>query len=705
MIHLNKDFLETIFITTLAVLLILAVGCGDSDDKDTVDPFIRFSFPEEFTVLSDIATIRLDAQDNTGIKQVTLTAEGDTLAKLTVEPYTFYWNTTTYPDCTDADSYTLLIAKAEDFAGNSRFTDRKFYLDNEGLPPIPVELFPPTNVTKHSAELSWEQSIDYDFSHYILRRDTIPEVTRDSDSLIRYDDPTSTHYVDLGAGISSFGLLEDTDYYYRVFVHDVFGRATGSDSVATVHTLLPQPVSLSATALITKYIAGLEWEPSTEDVAYYRLHRGPSPQPADLDSIAGFTEDTHSYIDSGLTASTTYYYYLYLIDEAGYTHRFRDQDVLALQTLALPPPVLRDPPTPITKYTATLAWETIEEQEDSSWIALYRGTGTTVDSTDVLVYTAPRNETFTHTDSPLKQDHTYRYRMRHWDSQNNIAWSNILTLTTQSLADIWSGGLGVIQQGKYELQLTWDRYSYSSADDFANYTLSRDGQVIFTSPNADDNQRTDKDLSKNTLYDYRLVVTDTSGASVAATLEASTRDIYPAEIVSLDATADWFYRVAWLPSQEPDGEFDRYELLRSADSTETFTDDDADNIADCLPGGDCVRVTTLTQRLPTAADTITYLDADTTLGDTAQAILPIYNYVVLTYDQAGRYVRSNVVGDTLYAPPSGVKLRGPNEHGSLSETSILLKWDRARWPSSGLEALLFSRCEVWRNKARGGAPP
>ena len=395
---------------SLALLIIIAAaalsqqGCNRGQEGDTIDPYINIVFPPADTdVLNDIATIRVDARDNVGIKHVLFSAEGDTLEQVTIEPYTFHWNTTAYPDCTDADSYVLFTAIAEDFAGNSRATQRQFYLDNEGLPPIPVEIYEPTDVTKHTGRLSWEKSVDYDFSHYILYRDTTAEVTANSDTVHLIENQNQTSYTDIGEGVSPFGLLEDTEYRYRIFVHDVFGRSTGSDSTVSLRTLLPQPVRVRATANITKYTAELRWDASSEDVAYYRLHRGSSPLESELDSLKGFPAETVSYTDSGLTASTTYYYYLYLIDEAGYTHHFREDDILQLKTAAIPAPVIFEPAANITKYQATVTWDDIEQQEDSSWLELYRGMTEPVDSLADQLHTGPVNETVSYTDMTLRQ--------------------------------------------------------------------------------------------------------------------------------------------------------------------------------------------------------------------------------------------------------------------------------------------------------------
>ncbi len=694
--------LVTVVAGTLLAAMILLAGCN-RDRGDTVAPSIRYTFPLEFTILSNIATVRVEAGDNVGIAQVFFLAEGDTVGQDSQEPYAFGWNTSAYPDCTGADSYILLTAAAIDFAGNMGTAQRKFFLDNAGLPPLPVELFEPTNVTKHSATLAWETSLDWDFSHYILRRDTAATVTVSADSLVRSDDPDATTFADAGEGISPFGLLEDTEYHYRIFVHDTFGRSRASDSIATIHTLLPQPVKLVAgEPPSTKYTATLQWEPSDEDVAYFRLHRGPVPQRANLDSIAVFTPGNYTYRDTGLTADSTYYYYLYLVDEAGYTHNFSSADVVEVRTEALPAPVLNTPLN-ITKYSATIGWAGIPPQEDNSWVTLYRDITAIVDTGDVVVYDSLRNALPSYQDTSLSQGQTYYYRMYHIDTRNNTAWSNTLALTTKSLADVWSGGLGVDRQGKVDLDLSWDPYTWTAVeDDFAGYTLTRNTATVFSSSVPTDNRFPDGDLTRATPYTYRLTVSDTSGASTAVTLNTSTRDIFPADIVSLEPTILWFFQLRWLPSQEPSVEFSHYTILRSANPNAILTDGDNNNMADCLQTGDCVEVNPGPGPVQGTfgIDTLKYDDQDPGLVQGTLTNLPIYNYVVLTYDQAGGYAPSNVVGDTLYLPPDSVTV----EVVETTENTISLSWSRASWPWPALEPVLFSRYEVWRNTTSGQVP-
>ncbi len=682
----------------LSMILLLGPGCEKEKSGDSTTPEIRFTYPNEYTILSDVETIRVLARDNDGINHVVFEAEGDTLLITAIEPYSLIWNTSAYPDCTVTGTYIELFASVEDFSGNVGRASRKYFMKNRGLPPVPVELSEPARITKHTAQLSWDKSVDWEFSHYVLYRDTVNTVSDTSDSLVYLGDPDSTSFVDRGVGVSPFGLLEDTDYYYRVWVYDEFGKGDGSDSAAMIHTLLPQAPELLTPNLITKYTVGVRWRFSTEDVLYYRLHRGQfdSTALADTnfvptpDSIAALGPDMSTYLDTGLTADTTYYYYLYLIDSAGYVNPFDAEYMLPVRTETIPSTVLRDPPQTVTKYGTILHWDAITSQEDSSWAILYRATAGTVDTNATIVYSAPIGLATSYADNQLTQGQFYGYRLLHRDSRDNLAWSNTVTLTTRSIADVWTGALGVRNQRKYELELKWDPYNYSGENDFAGYTLERDGQTVYTSGLANVSVFTDQGLNRNTVYNYLLTVADTSGATIEVSLTAATREIYAAELTSLEVTEAWTFQMEWEPSDEEANEFGSYKILRTTEIDETFTDlSPRDNQADCLASGTCTDVTTVTQQLPSAGDTtLAYTDDDPNL-----LRLVAYNYCVLTYDQAGEYAPSNIIGDTLLTVPDAVELSDP----IIGDYTIELNWSQVSWGSAEADAQAFLAYEVWRD--------
>ncbi|MCH7575807.1 MAG: hypothetical protein IIA59_11865 [Candidatus Marinimicrobia bacterium] len=681
---------------------LILVGCG-GDDKDTIPPAIRFSFPAEFTILSGVETIRAIASDNVKIKQVKFALDGETLEVLVSAPYTLLLNTTAYADCTTVSSAVSLTAVAEDETGNKGVAERLFYLDNEGLPPLAVKMLPAGTITKHTATLAWEQSVDFDFSHYMLYRDTSETVTQASDSVARIEDRSLTIFTDNGDGVTPFGLDENSGYNYRVYVHDKFGRSTPSDSVTRVHTLLPQPVSLTIGTAPTKYTALLSWTAGSIDVLYYRLHRGPTEMEADLDSIDRIEPTASAYLDTGLTASSDYFYYLHVIDSAAYADTFSVTNVLPVRTDSLDAPILVPSAQGVSKYSATLQWLRVPVQEDSSWITLYRSTTGSVDSNSTqVVRQNVAGSGILYTDDGLSQGQNYQFAMRHHDSRNNIQWSDVVELTTLNITDVWSGGLGVSDQQKYSLGLSWTPYTYLP-DDFAGYALTRDGGgEIFTASASGLTSYTDTGLQRKTTYRYTLTVTDTSGAQDSATAEATTGDILPAKITLVEPTVLWFFKVAWLPSAEPPVEFDHYAVVRSNNENEIFDDKDGDDIADCVTSGDCALVAVISAQQPALGDTITYEDNDPNLITADLTALPVYRYAVLTYDIAGGYNASNIAGDTLYAEPTAVTL---SPGAGATATTIPLTWTKADWNFPVLNTLLFSRYEVWRNDVTAGESP
>lgn len=685
------------------LVLLLGAACQGDDDGDSTAPEIEFKIPREYSILNALETIRVLARDNDGINNVVFVAQGDTLLITGTAPYSLIWNTSAYPDCTTADSYVELFATAEDLAGNTSSTSRRFYMFNRPFPPVAVELNTPSNIGKHSAELSWEPSVDWYFSHYLLYRDTVTTVSASSDSLVRYNDPDSTDFEDQGPGITPFGLLEDLDYYYRVWVYDIYGKGTGSDSAALVHTLLPQPSKLLTLPPVTKYTVELQWPASVEDVLYYRLHRGQFDTTAladtnfvpPLDSVAAITSDLTTYLDSGLTADTTYFYYLYVIDSARYTHLFEQNDMIAVQTENIPAAVLRDPPQSVTKYSTVMSWEDIIEQEDPSQIILYRADAGAVDTNDVIVYDQPNGTDPKFTDSQLQQGRLYSYGLLHRDSRDNRAWSNTVTITTFAITDMQDAGLGVQEQGKHELTMGWTAYNYPYEDDFAGYILTRDGQTVFTDTNANENGFTDDGLDRSTSYQYVLSLSDTSGASRSFNTIGTTRDIYPADIVAITTTEAWQFELEWPPSPEPASEFVSYQLLRSNDPDELFDDTNGDNKADCLAGGGCDQAASFTQQNPTAPDT-THFHVD---ADPALVRLRAYYYVVLTHDRYDEYAAGAIKGDTLLTNPDPVELSIVVE-----DPTINLSWTQADWGSVEADAAGFHSYEVWRNTESGETP-
>ena len=683
----------------IMLLIITAIFSCKKDDKDSTDPQIEFRFPPEYSILSDVEVVRVLAQDNDNVRSVLYMADGDTVGIEYIAPHTLLWNTTQYPDCTAVDSYISLTAVAEDYTGNTGMAERNYYVDNYGLPPVAVEMREPTNIGKHEGTLSWDLSEDYYFSHYVLYRDTASTVNASSDSIFSTTAMHENTFTDMGADVSFYGLLEDESYYYRVYVHDLYGLSTGSDSSVTLRTALPLPVTINSPPNKTKYTVTMSWSALESDVAYYRIHRGDSLSVTAMDSIDLTMPNQTTFTDTGLFADSLYHYTVYTIDDAGFTSPYDSAGTLSIRTDALPGPNINPTPLDVAKYSAMVGWDAVAQQEDSSWLELFVGVDGIIDTAGTPIMSIPNGATLTYSHNPISQGTNYSYILRHRDSRNNQKWSATLDLTTVSIDDVWNGALGRSSlQEKSDIELHWDGYDYVIENDFASYTITRDNVTVFSTNDKSEIQYNDTGLQRNTAYNYELTIADTSGATIQDSSVFSTRDIYTANLVDIYVAEEWDFHLAWEPSAEPIGEFGYYAIYRTDDAEVTFEDADRSDFPDCVDSGECEEAGQVTTRDPAAGDTaLVFVDADPAL-----VRLWSYYYSVLTYDSNGEYAASNIIGDTLFINPSPVTVEIPDS--SVTTTSLRLIWTEASWGSPEANAAAFHSYEVWRNDVADEIP-
>ena len=100
--------------------------------------------------------------------------------------------------------------------------------------PTAVELEEPSDVTANSMVLSWSMSLTADFYAYRLYRDEQLEVDETATLVHSISDVGLTDFLDTG-------LTPNTTYYYRVYVEDEWGFASGSNVVTATTTNTEAP--------------------------------------------------------------------------------------------------------------------------------------------------------------------------------------------------------------------------------------------------------------------------------------------------------------------------------------------------------------------------------------------------------------------------------------------------------------------------------
>jgi hypothetical protein len=182
-----------------------------------------------------------------------------------------------------------------------------------GTPPPPQVTGLTTNVISNTQiNLAWTAYGGSDFNFYTVYRGTATGFSADSSSDIAT--PTTNSY-------NNTGLTAGTTYYYRVATTNdasLEGPLSSEVSGTTTGDTTPpgQVTGLTATVISDTQI-NLAWTASgAGDLNHYDVHRSTTTgfTPAVGNRISQPT--TNSYNNTGLTASTTYYYKVAAVDNA-----------------------------------------------------------------------------------------------------------------------------------------------------------------------------------------------------------------------------------------------------------------------------------------------------------------------------------------------------------------------------------------------------
>jgi len=225
------------------------------------------------------------------------------------------------------------------------------------------------------------------------------------------------------------GLSASTTYYYRVRATSASGDSPYSNtaSATTQSPPLPPtaPTNLAATAASGSEI-DLSWTNTSTTQTGVKIERSTDNVSFTQIALAGAT--AVSYPDSGLSASTTYYYRVRATSASGDS----PYSNTASATTQSPPP----PPTAPTNLAATAA---SSSEIDLSW------TNTSTSQTGVKVERSTDNVSFTqiavagatavsYPDIGLSASTTYYYRVRATNASGDSPYSNTASATTpQSL--------------------------------------------------------------------------------------------------------------------------------------------------------------------------------------------------------------------------------------------------------------------------------
>jgi hypothetical protein len=227
------------------------------------------------------------------------------------------------------------------------------------------------------------------------------------------------------------GLTGGTTYYYRVQATNA-GGTSGNSSVITVITIPAPPVASAASSIAqTSFVAN--WAASTGATGYF----------LDVSTSATFTSFVSGYqnlsvgnvtsysVSTSLSTATTYYY---RVRAAGLNGTSSNSSSISVLTL---------PATPVASAANPIAQTSFV----ANWSAV---TGATSYSIDVAIDNAFASIVYnnvnvgaltSYTASSLNSNTTYYYRVRANNTSGSSPYSNIISVTTISVASSQASNL------------------------------------------------------------------------------------------------------------------------------------------------------------------------------------------------------------------------------------------------------------------------
>ncbi len=270
---------------------------------DTTPPTVSITAPVDGNTVSGSVNVTATAADNVGVTKVDFLVDGTLKTTVQTAPYSYSWSTTALSNGTHSVSVI-----AYDAAGNTSTDSASVTVQNGDTqaPSVPAGLSA-TAAAYNKVNLAWTASTDNVgvTGYYVVRNGvTIAQIG----SVTTYSDTT---------------VSASTQYKYQLIAHDAAGNVSAASAVSTAATATTPsapdttppstPTGLNAAAVSTSQI-NLTWTGSTDNVGVtgYDVYRAVGTAAAS--KVA--TVNTTSFGDSGLSASTTYTYYVIAKDAA-----------------------------------------------------------------------------------------------------------------------------------------------------------------------------------------------------------------------------------------------------------------------------------------------------------------------------------------------------------------------------------------------------
>src|SRR4030042_595233 len=359
---------------------------------------------------------------------------------------------------------------------------------------------------------------------------------------------TWTKIAEVGTDVRSYsntGLNASTTYYYRVRSKKIKNKATteysaysntASATTPSGTTLPSAPSSLSATAASSSQI-NLTWADNSSNETGFKIDRATSST-GPWSQIATVGANVTSYQNTGLTASTTYYYHVHAYNTAGDSAASNTDSATTQSSVTIPTAPSSLSATAASSSQINLTWA--DNSSNETGFKIDRATSSTGPWSQIATVGA---NVKTYSNTGLSASTTYYYHVHAYNTPGDSAASNTDNATTQSSVTIPTApsSLSASAASSSQINLSWTDNSSNETGFKIDRATSSSGpwsQIATVGANATSYQNTGLTASPTSYYNVHAY--NTGGDSAASNTDNATTQsgtAIPSAPSSLSATA------------------------------------------------------------------------------------------------------------------------------------------------------------------------
>ncbi len=375
--------------------------------------------------------------------------------------------------------------------------------------PLPPENLVVYATTATSISLSWYDGADNEVG-FIIERQDVPVV---GDFYPLADIPSQT------AG-GAFGGNNWTDttaqpsrcYNYRVAAYNASGPSLWNIN-GPVQGCTGQPpsgpITLSGTAVSGRRV-NLTWSGATGTITGYRVERSATSATGPWDTAFNVADpNATGHSDQTALPVTTYWYRVFAYNSAG------DSPASNVVSVITPP----DPPAAPGNLAGvannprrvTLTWT--DNANNETGFVVERATGSGAGLTFAVIATINTPNTATYVDNTVEPKFTYTYRVLAFNAGGNSAYSNVAVVVTPGEPPQAPSNLRVTGVTRTTIALRWRDNATNEQGFYLERQNGNGVWVRIATLGRNVTSYTDRGLTRNTLYRYRVQAYNADGTS------------------------------------------------------------------------------------------------------------------------------------------------------------------------------------------------